>query len=83
MAEKAGLPAVIPEGDLKENECGITCGDPREKGLLKKQMTVRCAHFHFCFSALLKQAWQGYKTKMPAYAGHLFLQRRGRDSNPR
>jgi hypothetical protein len=34
-------------------------------------MSIRCAHFHFCFSVLLKQAWQALKTKMPAIAGHL------------
>jgi hypothetical protein len=47
-------------------EGGITCGDPLYWGHSILQMTVRCAHFHSCFSALLKQAWQGSKQKCPA-----------------
>jgi hypothetical protein len=35
-------------------------------------MFLRFAHLHFRFFALLKQAWQGYKTKMPAKVGHSF-----------
>jgi hypothetical protein len=41
--------------------------------LQKKTNVVRYAHLHFSFSALLKQALQGFKTKMPAIAGHLFF----------
>ena len=48
-----------------------------------QRMSVRFAHFHFRFFASLKQAWRGYKTKMPANAGHSLIWRRERDSNPR
>ena len=37
-----------------------------------KRMSVRYAHFHFCISVLPRQAWQVFKTKMPAFAGHSF-----------
>jgi hypothetical protein len=41
-------------------------------------MSVRFAHFHFCFSPLARQARHRLKTKMPAYAGHFqFAEREG------
>jgi hypothetical protein len=50
-------------------------------GCKAKRIAGRFAPFHFCFSALLKQAWQGCKTNMPSYKGNSFCLRRGREQN--
>ena len=63
-------------------KCGISCADPL-KGVASCNECRSRRERHFVLLLLHEYNQQRCKTKIPRFAGHSFVWRWGRDSNPR